>query len=214
MYIWWGILIIGSSFLLKERFKIIQTGTLTTFDSIAIAVFIVLALIPFFSEMSFLGLTIKKDISELKKDVKEEIKEIKHYIINAVDVNNRLNTSINIGQPVVPPPDEQLNKLEERFRVIIRDTLAEKGIRNVPQLVKDFDVPENNRLLFSARYLIEKELRRIWKSRFEPEADSRRVYPISRMVDELVKNQILPLNLGGIIKDVVPELVGSLREIL
>lgn len=200
MYIWWGVLILCDVVLLHSRFASIKEGAITAFDTIVIAVFVILVLIPFFSEISFLGLTIKKDIAELKKDVKEEIKDIRQYVANNVD--NKFNASLSFGQSMAPPPDEQLDELEGRIKVIMRDVLTEKGITKAPALAGDFDVPEKTRVLFSARYLLEKELRRIWKSRFAPGEDTKRLYPLHNMIYILVDNKIIPSSLGGIIRDV------------
>jgi hypothetical protein len=92
-------------------------------------------------------------------------------------------------------------------------------------------------LAFSSRYQIEREVRRIWSSRFPQGGERPRNLPFGRIVEELVQGEIIPPQVGRTIRevyaigspavhgeeptqekinflnDVVPSLVSTLRAI-
>jgi hypothetical protein len=199
-YVWWSLLLVLCSVMIIIRFDDVKKGSLNSFDTVLIGVFALLALLPFFSEMSLLGFSLKKDISEFKNQVKEDVKELKSQINNTIGISNGFTPHIYLGPP--PPSDEQLDKLEDRVKDIIKITLEEKGITKLTNINHKFDIPEDIQIMLFSRYQLEKELKRIWINRFDGHVNERNLFSISLMIKDLTINEILSRNLGGVIKEV------------
>ncbi len=233
-YLWWILLMIVCSISIIQRFQFIKDGSLSSFDSILLGALILLVFLPFFAEMSILGFTLKKDISELKNEVKDEIQEMKNFVQNSIGLSNRLNSNIYVGNIT---PDEHLGKLEIRIREVIKKTMNEKGIIRLSNINYDFDISEDDQIMLFARYQLELELRRIWLNNFEGYVSEKSLYSISSMVKDLIINDIISNELGNaikkaydvcsaaihgrekssnkirFIKDVFPELIATLKQI-
>lgn len=236
-YVWWSLLLVFCFVLIIIRFSFIKNGSFNSFDTVLIATFCLLALLPFFSEMSLLGFSLKKDISDFKEQVKEDVKELKSQINSTIGISNGFNPNIYLGQ-TTPPTDEQLRVLEDRIKVIIKSTLDEKGITKLTNINHKFEIPEDIQITLFARYQLEKELKRIWINRFDGLLDERNLFSVNLMIKDLAGNDIIPLNLGGVIKevysvcsssihgkepsenkikfikDVFPELIATLKQIV
>ncbi len=135
----------------------------------------------------------KQHINELKR----EVDGLRTDIRNTIDVQAQFNPTFNMP---IAPPDAQLPAIEERFRRIIDDTLKKYGV--VPQ--KDealIDIPENTVFLFKARYMIEREISRIWDQRMSSEMFTRPL-SISRMATDLANEGFIPHELISVIRDV------------
>ncbi len=192
-HIWWGILLFGCLLLLGQRFHIIQKGPLSDYDVVVVGLLVLIALMPFFSELSFLGFSIKKDMTEFKREVKDDILDLKYEVTNVM--NNNANANINFDLNV-PIPDEELSTLEEEYKAILNQSLPESDARNS----FNFDVPRETSLFFEARYSIEQELRRLWNNHFNE--DNFTSYTINKIIQKLAQNKIVPNNLAQIIKEV------------
>lgn len=65
-YIWWVLLLVGVGILIYFRWNIIATGHPQVFDTALLAIAAALVLIPFFSELSLLGFTIKQKAEDTR----------------------------------------------------------------------------------------------------------------------------------------------------
>ena len=96
-YIWWVVTIIAFGTILYLRKDDILGGKPQAFDTTLLAIIAALLLLPFFSELSLLGVTLKQQLDEVKKDIKQDVKEqvysMRADIQNAVSVSNRTNFS-------------------------------------------------------------------------------------------------------------------------
>jgi len=119
-YIWWVITVVVFGIILFLRKDVILSGSPQVFDTALIAIFAALLLLPFFSELSLLGVTIKQQLDEakheIKQDVKEQIHSIRAEIQNSINLSNRMNFFVG-----APPPDNQLGMLEQQIRPILDD---------------------------------------------------------------------------------------------
>ncbi|MTI47671.1 MAG: hypothetical protein FH761_07500 [Firmicutes bacterium] len=185
-------------FMIYTRYEQIKSGDVGTFDTALIAIIAGLMLIPFFSEINILGVKLKQEISSLKT----EVTEFREVVKNVIDVSNsnRFSPSIYFGQSQAPP-DNQLEKIEEYIKYSINQVM-EQNINLEDQNI-ELDVPEDNMLLFSARYNIEKEIHRIWDNHSDEYDDKKSRYvPIHRIVSYLTKYEILPPSFNGVIKEI------------
>ncbi|WP_028532662.1 hypothetical protein [Paenibacillus sp. UNC217MF] len=204
-YVWWVIIIASGVYLFYLRYDQLKTGSVGSFDTVLIAILAALMLIPFFSEVDILGIKLKQEFTTLKSEVKGDMKEIKEVVRNVVDINNqnKFSPSIFFSNPSAPP-DNQLDRIEE----FIKSTMNQFIEQNAPvatevKSITKLDVPDDNILLFSVRYNIEKEIRRIWMNNFgEFNSEGKIGYmPIHRMVGDLVKYDIIPPSFSGAIKE-------------
>lgn len=242
-YIWWVVAIVLCGTLIYLRRNAIITGTPQTFDTALIAIITLLILLPFFSEMTLLGVTLKRQVEEAKKEIKQDVREqvnsLRTEFQNLINISNRFNPQLFINTP--PPPDTQLSTLEEQIQPILADFRRELGLIPPSQSLKSLIPSENTVLAFTSRYQIEREVTRIWNNRFQktaPQITERpRILPIGRIVEDLVRAEVIPPALGRSIRevyaigspavhgeeptpekmsflnDVVPSLVATLRAI-
>jgi hypothetical protein len=237
-YIWWALIILAFGIILLIRKEEILSGSPTTFDTTLIAIFAILLLMPFFSELSLLGVTFKQQLDMVKKEITDDVKEqmylVRTEIKNAVNVSNK--TYFAMG---VPPPDNQLVTLEQQIEPILDEFRKELGIKAKSDLREDLSISPEIEFAFSSRYHIENEVTRLYNNRFQIiETGHERFMGIGKMVDDLVEAQIISLPVGrsirevysisssavhgkepskekiAFLREVVPSLIGTLRAIL
>lgn len=202
-YIWWIITIALFGIILFLRKDVILSGSPQVFDTALIAIFAALLLMPFFSELSLLGVTIKQQLAEAKQEIKQDVKEqiysIRSEIQNSINVSNRMNLFMG----ALPPEDNQLGTLEQQIRPILDDFRKELGIKTQPKPLDDFALDPETVYAFSSRYHIENEITRIYNSRFQIiENERERFVSVGKMVDELVRADIISSPLGRSIREV------------
>jgi hypothetical protein len=206
-YFWWVLLLSGTGFLIYLRHNDIITGNIQSFDTLLLAITATLILIPFFSELTLLGVTLKQQVEETKKEIKQDLKEqvynLRSDLQNLVNVNNHMNSQVVVGSVPLPPADNQLPALEQQIKEILTAFKKELGLNTPPHGVKDLIPSENIVIAFSSRYQVEREVRRIWNSRFTEQKEKRiRHQPLTRVVDDLVRADIIPSAVGRSIREV------------
>ena len=154
--IWWFLLVGFFAYLLYQRYEFIIRGTATGTDIVIFVILIALAAIPLFQEVSIFGVSFKKKIDSLRNDIEKQIFSLRSEIKNVIYL-----------YPPTPPPDSELASIEERIRPIIGQTLKELGMEKPVPITEETRVPDVTQFLFSIRYAIENELRRIFNVRWE-----------------------------------------------
>lgn len=160
-WILWTVLIVGGFFFLNERYTSVN-GSFKTVDMIILLFWIALLLMPFFQEINFYGLKLKKEIDELKFGIDKQFLDLSRQFIslrseinNSNDFHPEINLNTQFPDTKLPPVEETKQDLEKR--------LDAKGIKkpvNESELIK---IPDHVQYLFSVRYEIETELKRIMK---------------------------------------------------
>lgn len=145
---------------LITRLNSIINGTSTPIDIKIFLIWIALLLVPIFEEISLFGIKLKREIDNLRTDLTGQILSLRTDIQNSIDFKTEIKPNFYLH----PPADEQLSKIEE-FKEVLDKALKDKGI--VKPEYPDLDVSEEIKFLFSVRYQIEKELRRIYDSFLE-----------------------------------------------
>lgn len=194
----WWILLVGllTAFLL-HRYPDLSVGRAVPADVVVFVIWIALLLAPLFSEISLLGITLKQQVDELKNYVASQMTDVKNEVRNAVDVRTTFSPHFNIPVPVA---DAQLPEIERRIKEAVSDALAEHGIQQTPPPA-EVPVSQDVMFLFSTRYNLEKELRRIGESR-QLAGESRRPVPVVPLARALGQAEILE-----------PRLVNAIREV-
>lgn len=163
--IWWiSVLVIVGLLIVFIRWDSITSENISSFDLGLLASFLILLLLPFYSEISLFGMNLKQKIDEgneeIKHFVRDQIFTIRTDFQNAISVNNQLDTHVDFSYSI---PDDSLDSLANK----IVTTLDKQNISSKDKQLLNIDLDENTLIAFKSRYLLEKELRRIW-SEFSP----------------------------------------------
>jgi len=145
---WWAVLILAGSAFLGLRRVALLSGQATSFDVGVLAVVAALALAPLFSEVTVLGVTLKREIQKLRTDLTSELLSVRAEVNQALAITNSFSPQI-----VLPgaAPEATLDAIEDRVRHAHGDDEgAELQVEADP-----------NRDLYAIRALLEKEMRRI-----------------------------------------------------
>jgi hypothetical protein len=189
--IWWSALVAAMSLYLLQRYPMLVAGRSEPVDVVVFLVWIALCLMPFFQEMSFFGLRFSQTIDELKTQVAEQMNSLRSEIRNSIDIRPQISTQFNLPSP---PPDSQLPALEEQIRRAVGEEFQRRGAEPPPSPASSLDAVDSDlSLMFSARYHIERELRRL-ASELEYVGQPR--YPITRLTEMLADLGLLRRCLG------------------
>lgn len=162
-WILWAILIVGGFFFLNKRY-ISVNGSFTSVDIIILLFWIALLLMPFFQEINFYGLKLKKEIDELRLDVDKQFIDLSRQFISLrAEINNSNNFHPQITNNFTTPiPDNKLPPVEET-KQDLEQRLNSSGAKKSDNDIELMEIPEDVLYLFSVKYQIEAELRRINK---------------------------------------------------
>lgn len=200
--LWWLATLAFTVYLSIIRFSQITSMTPIPFDIGLIGLVIVLILLPFVSEISAFGFTIKKQFEqvkqELKQDIKDETQSIRNEIL-AIGISNKLTSNLYIQNTQNPPSDNELSAIKEQISEVLKQFQKERGIQDLPRF--DRNVSDNTIYSFTQRYLIEQEIKRIWGTRIV-NGDFYRYPGFARMVDDLVRFDLITSNIGGMLREV------------
>jgi hypothetical protein len=201
--IWWAVVLSASIYLTVVRLSSITSDNPTSMDLGLLGLVAVLILLPFVSEISAFGFTVKKEIEEAKRELKQDIRDETQSIrseITAIGIANSLTSNVYFQTGIPnPPPDSALADVRDQIAEILRQFREERGLREATR--PHADVPPNTILAFQQRYLIEREVKRIWGTRVR-NSDSGRYPPFARMVDDLIRYELITSNLGGSLREV------------
>jgi hypothetical protein len=195
--VWWCLLTLGVTWVLYRRYPDLVAGHAAPVDIFVFAIWIALMLVPLFQEVSFLGVRFKQEVDDLKAFVTTQIGDIRADVRNAIDV--RTTFSPNFTFPL-PTSDAQLPALESKIKSAVSEALSAHGLDAGKIKSSSVDVPDDVSLMFSIRYSLEKELRRIASGRLI--ASEARPMSITRIARALTE--------GGLIE---PRLESAIREV-
>lgn len=201
--VWWIVVLLATVYLILIRWNSITSDEPTSFDLGLFSLAVVLILLPFISEISAFGFTVKKQIEEAKKELRQDIRDEVQFLRNeiSIGITNRLISNIFFQASIpYPPPDSALPNLREQIAEIVQQFLKERGIRGTPQPSAEA-VPPDAIFAFQQRYLIEKEIKRLWNTRIHY-GDFERYPPFGRMVDDLVRHELITPSLGASLREV------------
>lgn len=180
-----------------------SAGKANSADIAFFVLWLVLVLVPIFSEIKFgsiveLKQNIERATDDLKRDVRTELGELRLELRNSVDVRTSISPHFNIPAPA---RDDQLPQLENTIKAAIAEALGPRPLEPPRAQPTPDQVSDDVMLLFQTRYRIEVELRRI-ASAYCLDTDSRRPISGLRLAQALVQQEILPSRLLGAIREV------------
>jgi len=156
--VWWVLLVGLVAYLVSHRYDSIIAGDANPIDIVLLLTLFALLAIPLFQEVSFFGVSFKREIDNLKTEFKEQIINLRSDIQNTINMRAEISPHINV---LALPSDSELKSIEERIRPILEQILKERGIEKPVPVPAEPEVPDDTRFLFSVRYSLENELRRL-----------------------------------------------------
>lgn len=176
---WYIILLILSSvYIWHYRMEIYQLKELNT-RNVMFIVWIILMLLPLFSEMEFLGVKIKKEVQKETEEVKETLKNIQAQI-NNMQLTNSVANNLNINNSVLPS-EQRLEELLQKVTELQSNYLiADKKEDTLPSK------EDKSVYLFKVRLEIEKCLREM-SERLGIDG----MVPVFKMVQQLGQKNII-----------------------
>ncbi|GAB6109052.1 hypothetical protein [Fusibacter bizertensis] len=152
--IWWTLLLLLSSIYFIVNYNRI-TNTPTAIDSLVTVCLIILAFMPLISEISLLGMSVKKELEQTKNEMRKDVLSIKNDIIG-IALSNQNNNSFYLGADRIPTSSEIQNEinLEKKVSNENEDNTESK---------ESYTISESNVFLFKTRLILEKKLEDIAK---------------------------------------------------
>ena len=146
------LLLVSSMYVWSYRNDIYKLTEFNTTNLIFI-IWIILLMLPLFSEMEFLGVKIKKEVKKETEEIRELINKIQLQV-NQLQLSNSIANNINLGNVTLPSKD----KLEELLRKVteLQNSYPNTNIKNDDLIYKGED---SNLYLFRVRLSIETFLR-------------------------------------------------------
>jgi hypothetical protein len=198
---WWVLLLLGLALLTSTRWAKVASADLTALDGALLGVLAVLVLMPFFSEVTLLGLSVKQKVEETKKELKQEIRDR----VSELRAEVRNSITVSFG---TPPPDHELGTIRKMIiagldqipPVAALDPAGRRALRGVEQTPLDeTDVPPAALEAVKARYQLEKEARRAWAAVNAGQDPNRRSF--RTIVQDLVDKSVLPRGFDGLLTE-------------
>lgn len=146
----WGIILFsfGVFYIYNSYERIIVS--LNVLDCFMIVCTLVLAFLPFVSEISLPGFSLKKEIINTKREMKEAIVDLKYQMIDIKSFTAQSNTQ-NINLEYLPSKEQlsdEISKIEESKE---KDNIKEKNVE--PE--NEINVSEDVIYLFKVRFILE-----------------------------------------------------------
>ncbi len=192
---YWLLILGFVSWLLFDRLDITTAGHTTPFGAVVFVIWVALLLAPLFNEVKIWGVSLKQEIEKTQDELKDT-KEVILREFNSVrmDVRNSIHFSPTFNHTVSgPPPDYQLPAIQKE----IEELLPKQKGTGIEQQEKA--VPKDTLFLFSVRFHIEQQVRRIMESFLgEPRLRTQ----IRLQVRFLIEHEAIGANLGDSIIEV------------
>ena len=186
------LLVLSTIYLSYYRFDVYQLKEINVRNLIFL-IWLILLLLPLFSEMEFMGLKIKKTIEKANKEIKDDIKSLESQIIE-IKVATSIANNIHIDNTNTTLPTE--DKLEKLLQMV--STIQEKSSKEFEQNIDK--LPKNKAVyLFEVRLYIETTIKEI----FDSLELNKRIYSLPHMVDVLSEYKLLERSTSILIFQVI-----------
>jgi hypothetical protein len=185
----WLAIIAFFSWLLSQRVTHILDGTATNTDIMILLIWVALLTAVIFQEVDFFGVRLRREIENVKNEFEKQIVSLKSEI--------KQNQTVNVYPP--PSPDSQLPEIRRLAEATLKGELEKLVVKQTP--TPDATVPNDVLNLFTVRYSIESELKRLtdlcWQS------EDKTFYPrtVIQKLEFLVKMNVIHPNLARILKE-------------
>lgn len=176
---WWYLVLLSASSLYVWYFRldINQLKELNSKNLIFI-LWLVLLLLPLFSEMEFLGVKVKKEVEKATEEVKSSLEIIQRQV-NQLQMTNSVANNINLTSPTLPS-EQKIEELLEMVKELQPKHASESAEVSLSE------VNDKNVYLFKVRFCIEVVLQEMCVKMGYTEN-----MPIIRMIQRLNHEEVI-----------------------
>ncbi len=189
---WWAIVVLGLSAFLVKRWPDIVEGRAAAADVVVFLTWLALILAPLFSEVSLFGISLKRDL----RDLRDHVLQLRTDIATAVQVRTELTQHLTLPAPV---PDSSLPELEAAVERAVSRAIQLSRPTTVSPVQPSAD--DTAQFLFATRYSIERELRRVVGARQLHDVDGRYL-SIVGLARLLVESELVDPDLARATKEI------------
>jgi hypothetical protein len=209
----WGISVGLLSYLMSQRLNSLTSGQANATDIAIFIIWIAVLVAPLFREVTFFGVSLKRELENLKNEVREQILNLRTDVQNTINMRQEIST--HVYHPT-PPPDSELPDIEQRIKPIMEQTFKEHGMEKPILTPEEQLVPKDTQYFFSVRYAIENELRRIWRLLHTPKTNLWRYYITHQWLErETHSLSVIQIAHYLVIFEVInPQLANAIRNVL
>jgi hypothetical protein len=177
---WWYLLllILSSIYVWHCRYEIYDMSILNA-GVVIFILWLVLLLLPLFSEMEFFGIKLKKEVDKVKAEIKEGLSDIKMQMLD-LKINTSFANNIQIGSTQPLASEKELEDLKQEVLKLRKQNNYTES-KNV-----DYGVSKQTIQLFQTRLALEKVLREICER-----TDCRTNLSCGAMLRELSKRELI-----------------------
>ena len=195
--IWWAALVIALLVLLWARSEAILDGQQTTLDVAGFLIVVALLLAPIFSDVSLLGISLRREVQSLREDVRQDLASVRLDVRTAIDVRNSVTQTFHFLPPVAPPAElAELKREIASEGAAAPDRESSPALAGAPVATMDPVLLE----LFAVRFRIEREIERAFRSH-ELLANGSRPMPAIVQLDALEAAGLLPSTMRRAIRE-------------
>jgi hypothetical protein len=150
---WWLLLFLSGSYYVLDNYSdIVSSADLV--DLIIITAYVIIIFLPLVSEISFMGMNIKKELEITKAEVKKDISDLKSQIM-MMSINNAPNYEFHVNTSKAPTASEveqrtHKNKNAESFEA------GNDSVKEVEHSILNYSASADQKFLFSTRFTIER----------------------------------------------------------
>jgi hypothetical protein len=225
---WWLFLVALLSAYLANRGAAIVSGQSVPVDVFVFLVWSGLLLAPLFNEVSFFGLKFKQEIEHTRQLLSSQISLLESRIQNPVAVSPQFN----IGATSPVPNDAQLAEIKDMLQPVLANLQRESEKRREDGFVEDDPDLHRVEYLLKVRFVIEREIRRLYReltSQDAPRTGALRILPqlvsanvisgqvafgvteVFRVCSPAIHAEYVTDTQISFVKEVSPQLLASLR---
>lgn len=150
--IWYVILLSGSSIYVWFNISKINQFEKFNLENLVFVLWLLLLLLPLFSEMELFGIKLKKEIEKVKQENKEEIKELRQYI-QTISISSNLSNHVEVTNTIPLPNKEGLQESKSELKKDIGAEPEQKAALLAKDLLEK--IPEDSVYLFQVRLVVE-----------------------------------------------------------
>jgi len=154
---WWFLLVGLLTAFLWFRLPNLLGGKGAASDIVGFGVWAALMLAPMFAEVTILGVTLKKEVEELRESIAGQFSDLRNDVRTAVDVRTNISPAIHFG---MPPADAALPALTDQINAAIAQKLREAGLI-AHEVQAPLRLPPAIDALLGYRYHLEVAVRRL-----------------------------------------------------
>lgn len=194
---WWHLLLLVSSsyYVITHWNNINQFKDFDTTNFIFI-LWVILLLLPLFSEMEIFGVKLKKEILATKTEVKEGLNNLRLQIME-LKINN--STTLNFGNGFLPTEEKMKELIAEYFQKkdnVSSDKLQHSDKENTK--IAEDAIPDESTYLFKTRLMLEKNITSLCDK-----TDYRGNHSIVEMITHLISCEIIDGTTADLINQIV-----------